>query len=492
MPSRLLLAACLGAAVWSAETAAAAPPWKPSFSVEVHGVERAFVEAGGRQYMLLERPDELPRLTEGQAAAVTAKLRRLPGGRLGLYRADGVRLGGPAELLASALDGDNLHLVGRIAAGRLLVLDGAVPAPSDAQVLQDRLAGLAEDDWDRRLGVVAWCRDQGGLAGNPDWWNGAADRLMGDIIGAMTDRGALRKDLTLVLRALDLALNQMQDPGLAARLASPPWIREHGGPHAEAIARRMRGLGYALYKDAWLPRPLALEREFEDRFAAIPWQDAAGFYRLGRWTDEQGEALPRGRERAWRCYQAGHRADPAHPGIARELGLAVAATAPTATQTGSAALPAADVIDLESGVRVPAPAGWRRGQAIGGRSTWYDPESETSYITVRLLPAPVDGDAQWNVLTAEAAAGPGHVTIGQADEQAGGRRIRSLNYSLDDGEQPRFVALALVTLADDAPAAVIEGRGLPAEQARLSAALAACAAGAARQTPQGAPAETRP
>ena len=487
MLTRLLVVACAGSLLLAGEApagSAGSAPWTASFATQVRGKDRQFVTFKDATFILMSPEDLASGLGDGQDVALTGKLRKLSGGRLGLYRVDNLVIEAVGESLAGKLDGDNIHLLGSITGGtqgRTLAVRLAAIAPSDAQLLQDRLAGVAEDEWDRRLGVVNWCRDQGRTVGNADFWTATADSLLTSVVEDLAKKAGERKDLALIARAFDLALVQLRDQGLAARVCSPVWIRDHGGPQAEVLARRMRGLGYSLYKDQWMPRTQALEREYDDRFSALEWKDAEGFYRLARWADENAELLPRARERSWRCYQAGFNADPSHAGIARELG--VQPQARTGTVSIASGQAASDVLDLESGLRIPAPPGWRRGQPIGGATVWTDPASETAYLTVRALRPPVDGQAQWNVLQEEARGRPGFVEGNAGQEEQGGRMLRSLRYTWLEGEQQRFNTIQLITLGDGAPAAVIEARGLPSDQASLDAAVNHSTAGTSRQTP---------
>lgn len=488
MLTRLLVLACTGSFLLAGEAPAAAAgsaPWTPSFTTQVRGKERQFVVFKDSTFILVAADELASGLGDGQDVALTGKLRKLAGGKLGLYRVDKLVLEGAGEALAGKLDGDNLFLLGSVVLNgqaRTMTVRHAAIAPSDAQLLQERLTGIAEDDWDRRLGVVSWCRDQARSAGNADFWSATADSLLTAVVEDQVKKSAERKDLALSVRALDLALNQLRDQGLAARVCSPTWIREHGGPQAEMLARRMRGLGYSLYKEQWLPRTQALEREYEDRFGALAWKDADGFYKLGRWADENAELLPRSRERSWRCYQAGFSADPSHEGIARELGLQPqgrAATSPLA----AGGTPATDFIDLETGLRVAAPAGWRRGQPIGGATTWNDPASETASVSVRVVRPPIDQEAQWNVLLEEARGRPGFVELGITEETRGDRRVRALRSTWVEGEQQRFAAVILVTFDEQAPGATLEARGLPGEQTALDAILSTCIDGTTHQPP---------
>ncbi len=495
MTSRLLLTLCIGTALIAGEpvVAGSTPPWIDSFTTQVRGKDRHFVELGGKTFILITVEEIASGIGDGQDVALAGKLRRQSNGLFGLYRADGLTIEAVGQALAGRLDGDNLYLVGSLNAGpggRTYAVRTTAPALSDTQLLQARLIGIAEDDWDRRLGVVNWCRDQARMAGNADFWSATADGLLGTIVLDLGAKAAERKDMALINRALDLSLNQLRDQGLAARVVSPVWIREHGGAAAEIIARRMRGLGYALYKNQWLPRPQALETEYEDRFKAMEWKDAEGFYRLGRWADENAEGLPRARERSWRCYQAGNAADPTHVGIARELGVAPRAATGTIALAGpgagSGAGLAADLVDAESGMRIKAPPGWRRGPQSGDGTAWLDPKSETAQIIVRVLRAPVDDAAQWSVLSGEMMARPGFVELSNTIDDNPGRRQHALRYHWTEGEQQHLAMLILVATTNG-PAAVIRVQGLPTEQPQLEQAVSQVIAGISRQSVEAPP-----
>lgn len=485
MLSRLLLLACAGAACMAAEPQdrgireAGAAPWTISFTTTVRGKDRQFVESAGKTYLLSSVDEIATGAMDGQDVAFAGKLHRLPGDVFGCYRIDGLVIAPQGNVLAGKLDGDNAYLAGSLTAAdgkRVLKLDLAAQAPSDAQLLQAQLAGIPDDAWERRLGVVSWCHEQARTAGNADSWTATGDALLGRIISDMAAMAGERRDAALLTRAIDLTLNQTKDPGLAARLASAAWLRDHGGAPAEAIARRMHGLGFALYKQTWLPRPQALEQEFSDRFAALSWKDAKGYYTLGRWADDNAEALPRARELSWRCYQAGNKADPSNPDIARELGIQ-----PTAEDTSepppAGGTDAIDFLDLTSGLRVPAPAGWKRGRSATGDTAWIDPDSDTALLSVKALRPPVDVPGAWRLVEAEAQARSGFAEVGSLDETRGEHHLLTLRSTWQEGDQVRYAAVVLVDCGDGKPAAIIEARGLPSDRQRLDPALDAAADG---------------
>jgi hypothetical protein len=450
---------------------AGAPPWQTSFTTQVRGSERTFVAHAGRTYLLATPADFTSGLANDQDVAITAKLRRLPGGKLGLYRID-LLLETDSTALNGVLDGDNVHLLAACRERHLLVHQ-VIPAASDAQLLAARQAGIPEDDWDRRLAVLGWIHEQAKAAGNADFWNNAAETLLTAIINDMASQaGGDRRDVQLLRRAVDLAVQQLKDPGVAARIAAAPWLREHGGAGAEGINRLMRSLGYEFYKDAWLVRAEALARDFDDRFVATAWTDAEGYYRLGRWADTQAENLPLARERSWRCYQAGHKADPNHNGIRRELGMPL-----VAAKTGdAAAVVSEDFTDGATSLRFPAPSGWRRGKALEGDATWNDPTSDTAYLSVRAIPAPIEADGLWGTLAESARGRNGFNPAGEETQASDARTVRILRWTWVDGSTTRYGATSLVSFGADQPAAVIETRGLPSDQQRLDDAAATLAA----------------
>ncbi|MCS6970433.1 MAG: hypothetical protein NZ552_05430 [Planctomycetes bacterium] len=458
--------------------AAADPPWVPSFTTEVRGAQRHFVAYAGRTWMLVEPADLAAGIADQLEVAVSGKLRRLAGGAFGMHRATGVVLHGQA--LAQAQEGDNVHALGRVTVSegrRVFAVWHLHPAPSDAELLRARAEGVPADDWEGRLAVVQWCRAQAARVGDPDVWTRMAEELLRALVDDMARVAAQRKDTGLLVRACDLALQELDDRVLTARLASPSWVREVGGPEADALARRLRALGFALYREAWLPRPQALEREFEERFAALSWRDADGFYRLGRWADEQAEELPRARERAWRCYQAGLQADPTHAGIRRELGLTVVPR--QGPQSGEAASGPAQWTDAATGVRVRSPAGWR----TAGEGRWLHPDSETAAVSVRIVPPPARAEAYWELVLREAAQRSGFAELGQLRAEAieGQRQRWQLQAEWHDGRERRLLLLALIAWDDsDAPLVLIEGEGMLADQALLEAAAHDLAVGCAR------------
>ena len=141
----------------------------------------------------------------------------------------------------------------------------------------------------------------------------------------------------------------------------------------------MRRWDLEFYGDQWRPRSDALGQEYQDRFAAIGWRDAEGYYKLGRWAEANAEVLPRAREMSYRAYQAGFRADPDHNGIRSELGMEAT------TGTGSEKAQG-EFKDSLTGISIPIPPSWNRSDPINNSdATWIDPASDTAYITAKIL-----------------------------------------------------------------------------------------------------------
>jgi hypothetical protein len=199
-----------------------------------------------------------------------------------------------------------------------------------------------------------------------------------------------------------------------------------------------------LYRDQWRPRSEALAMEFEDRFAALTWKDAEGFYKLGRWADTNAEFLPQAKDRAYRAYQAGYKANPDHAGIRRELGLDVSSTE-TLIEDGQVRLEYRDAI---TGIAARSPVGWRRGESRDG-VRWEDPASETAYITERFLGlSGAKADDLWQTITAPLRKLPGFTAIAEESPARSGGQQRLLRYSFAEDRLVRYATMVFFT--DDA------------------------------------------
>jgi hypothetical protein len=374
--------------------AAEKDPWTETFTMPLGGKERLFANYQGDPYLLIEAADasNTAILRGRKDVVVIAKFERdgvsSSRQRLKLSTIPGVIAEGDSQLFATHLEGDNLYFFGTLSmdeAGGRLEVRAVETAPSDAQIIAQRLTGLKPGDYLERLKAANDIRERNRTQPNKEFWLSAADNIVAQVIDDAAAAAQANKDPVLLNQAITWAIELLKDPTKAGRIASAEWMRAPGASGTEALAKRMRRLGLELYKNEWRPRAEALSLEFEDRFAALSWKDADNFYKLGRWADLHGEFLPRARDRSYRCYQAGYRANPNHPGIRNELGLPN-----QAGDDGGLAAMTADYLHTPTGTLVPAPHGWKRGERIEGDITWTDPNSETAYIGATVIETPVN------------------------------------------------------------------------------------------------------
>lgn len=382
--------------------AAEGTPWNETYTMSIGGQERTMVAYLGGNYLLLKPIDALDKklLLGTKDIVTTAKFERdgVTGSRqrLRLSSFTAIVADGPSSLFATRLEGDNLYLFGTLTVtetgkGRFEVR-AVEPAPSDAQIIAAQLEGIPATDFAARLKAAAAIHDQATTQPNKEFWLAASDNVVLAVIDEATAAAEKTKNVALANQAITWAIDILHDPTKAGRVGSSPWIRNGSTPGTEEILRRLRHLGLELYKDQWYPRSEALSLEFEDRFAAIQWKDADAYYRLGRWSDVNGESLPRSKDRSYRCYQAGYRANPNHQGIRNELGLPN-----TVRGDGTQIAASADFQDGGSGTLIPAPRGWKRGDRIEGDITWIDPDSETAYLSASVVATPPNAslDTLW-------------------------------------------------------------------------------------------------
>ncbi len=375
--------------------AAEETPWNETYAMPIAGRDRTIAVYKGVGYLVLTAGDAVdPALLIGQKDVVIAtKFERdnTPGGRqrVRVPGLPGIIGEGDRQLFASRLDGDNLWLFGALSAqqsgsGRFDIV-AVETAPSDAQIIAHQLAGLPATDYPARLQAANRIREQSLTQPNKEFWLAAADNVVLQVIDDAAAAAETARDTSLLLQAVTWAVEILKDNGKAGHVGSAAWTRQPGVAGGDEVAKRMRRLGLELYRDHWRPRAEALSQEFEDRFSAIGWRDADSFYRLGRWADLRGEYLPQAKDRSYRCYQAGYRANPDHQGIRNELGL------PNSVRgDGTQAQVSGDFQHTASGTLVPAPQGWKRGDRIEGDITWIDPSSETAYLAAAVIETPLN------------------------------------------------------------------------------------------------------
>ena len=416
----LLLAAQFAITAEAPPAAGEGKPWSETFAMTLQGKDRTYVVHEGNSFLMAAVEDlATPSFLNGKDVMFNAKLGRIEGTHVRFYNFPKVDADGPVELWRTRVDGDNLFVFGHMTyTGTVLHLQisAAASAPSDSQLIAERLSKVAADDLNGRLGVAAWVREQGNIQGNREFWLVSADTIISQVVDDATAQAEAKKDVALVIQAMTWCQDLLHDIPRAARLGSAAWIRTVGGTGAEDVAKRMRRWDLEFYNGQWRPRGEALTLEFTDRFNVIGWRDAENFYKLGRWADANAEVLPRARELSYRCYQAGFRANPNHNGIRRELGMELVA------ESGGTEAVQGDFKDANTGVLVAIPAGWSRTNAIDGADvTWIDPSSDTAVISVKVLRVEEEGQnfkTLWAAQTGERA--------GQARLQQPGRREADL------------------------------------------------------------------
>lgn len=358
-------------------------PWKETFAMTLKGKERTYVVYQDNSY-LLAQPEDLadPAFLHDKDVVVAAKLGRVANGQVTFYNMPKVVSSGPMELWRTRIDGDNLYVFGRfsfVGGVQRFTITAAETAPSDQQIIDKKIATIPANDFDARLAAANWAREMGVVQGNREFWLVAADNIISQVVDDAVAKAEAAKDIALILKAMGWCQDLLRDIPRAARIGSAPWIRQVGGAGAEDVAKYMRRWDLEFYGGQWRPRGEALSQEYQDRFAAIGWRDAEGYYKLGRWADANAEVLPRARELSYRAYQAGFRANNNHNGIRRELGME------PAKEGGEAGSLQGEFKDTLSGISIPTPPGWNRADPIGGDATWIDPTSDTAYITAKIL-----------------------------------------------------------------------------------------------------------
>jgi hypothetical protein len=384
----LLFAGCLSAADPIQHAPTHDKPWKETFGMTLKGKDRIYVVYQDNSY-LLAQPEDLndPGFLHNKDVVIAAKLGRIANGMVTFYNLPKVQSTGAAELWRTRIDGDNLYVFGRFTVTdgvQRFAITAVETAPSDQQIIDKKMAGIPADNLEARLAAAAWARDMGIIQGNREFWLVAADNIISQVIDDAVAKAEAAKDVGLILKAMGWCQDLLRDIPRAARIGSAAWIRQVGGAGAEEVAKYMRRWDLEFYGGQWRPRGEALAQEFQDRFAAIGWRDAEGYYKLGRWADANAEVLPRSRELSYRAYQAGFRANNNHNGIRRELGME---PAKEGSEAGSLQ---GEFKDTLSGISVPTPPGWNRTDPIGGDATWIDPTSDTAYITAKILRNPTD------------------------------------------------------------------------------------------------------
>ncbi|MBA3697756.1 MAG: hypothetical protein H0W78_02660 [Planctomycetes bacterium] len=419
-------------------------PWKETFGMTLQGKERTYVVYQDNSY-LLAQPEDLsdPGFLHDKDVVVAAKLGRVANGVVSFYNMPKVVASGPMELWRTRIDGDNLYVFGRFTVAnnvQRFAISAAETAPSDQQIIDKKIAGIPAENFDARLAAANWAREMGMVQGNREFWLVAADNIISQVVDDVVAKAEAGKDVALILKAMGWCQDLLRDIPRAARIGSAAWIRQVGGAGAEDVAKYMRRWDLEFYGGQWRPRGEALGQEFQDRFAAIGWRDAEGYYKLGRWADANAEVLPRSRELSYRAYQAGFRADNNHNGIRRELGME-----PAKAGSGAGSLQG-EFKDTLSGISIPTPPGWNRADPIGGDATWIDPTSDTAYITAKILRNQTDLNDFAGIWASQVSSAQGKadfMSIAEEKLTLAKGQAKILRYSYREGRYQRMAALVV-------------------------------------------------
>ncbi len=480
---RFLPLISLSLLTFTSQLAAAAPataesvlPVTERFSMLIAGADRELGKYQGGTYLLLQPGDAVNQalLAGEKDVAFTGKIVRLneSDGRIVavIHPFTQLLVRSDADLWADRKEGDNIHVFGRMTAhaGEQAVMIPTVvlAATSDQDLVSARFAGIDSHDYVARLSIAQKLRIEAPTLANEEFWLSAADRAIDAVITDAAVQAERDKNLDLLEQAVIWCSEQLQDPGRAAQVATARWARAQGGAKYDAIARRLRHLGFEFYRDQWRMRGEALTLEFEDRFGSIPWRDADAYYRLGRWTEARAELLPQAVELAHRCYEAGLKANPDHLGCRSALGLAVAGGGLASAEGGG---------DFTSGngTLIAGPQGWKRSRVtVEGDASWSDPASESAFVAVSISQTAPEPDLQdqWQALLSSLSQRPDYTPV--ADEElAISRPARLVAYQYRDGDAVRHRETVMILDAATATAIQVTGGFEPEEREAVHAAL---------------------
>jgi hypothetical protein len=429
----------------------------------LQGKDRTYVVYQGTSY-LLTAPSDLtdPTFLHNKDVVIAAKLGRVDNGRVTFYNMPQVASRGAMELWRTRIDGDNLYVFGHFEMVNkkptfaIVAVEGA---PSDQQIIDQKLSAIPADNLEARLEAAAWAREMGNVQGNREFWLVAADNIISTVVNTAVAKAEAAKDVAMILKAMGWCQDLLRDIPRAARIGSAPWIREVGGPGAEAVAKYMRRWDLEFYAGQWRPRGEALSQEYQDRFSAIGWRDAEGYYKLGRWADANAEVLPRARELSYRAYQAGFRANPSHNGIRRELAMEPIKVGAPNEQKG-------ELRDTLSLIIVPIPPGWERTDPINGDATWIDPTSDTAYITatiLRNLESLADFKAIWASQLAQVQLKSEFKSLSEDDLALQNGQARIVRYAYREGRYLRNAAMIVAVNPKGKAALRLDANGADTE-----------------------------
>lgn len=463
------------------------------------GTERTFVDYGSSPWLLittadLARPDFMHR----KDVALPVKFSRQSAQGPVFFHLN-LKVKGGTELWSRAVEGDNFFLLGTLLRNEnalVMTLSQVVPAPSDAEVISARLEQVPADDFPGRLAVAAWCQDSAVREGNTQFWNDTARSIAQNVARDAATKAAKDKNPALLLQAMDWAIDKARDPRLAADLGGAEWVIGKDATTTRAVTERMQKLGFRYHevkgdeRKGWFPVAESLGREFEIRFQAIDWRDARSYFELGRWVDGHADLVGNARSLSHRAYMAGHRADPTHNGINRELGLELV--------TATSAKESKPVFRRQNkGLEVLGPDGWTlSAEPVSGLvdASWLDARSETAWLGIKVIEAP-DLESAWRPLLGQLQA------LGKFEDQGGEgapakphelgpRIIRPFSYQ--EGSRTKLGRLDLIQISGARYCILLLASFVAEEQEQILKALDQTAQRITIAQPKGTPAKGEP
>jgi hypothetical protein len=211
----------------AAEPAPATTPWSETFTMTLQDRPRSFVVFDGTSWMVMA-PEDLkdPAFLAGKDVMLPGKFERTDGQRAWFFGLEKFYADGHLDHWATRLEGDNLYVFGHIteaAPGRtVLTVRSVSAAESDAQIIAGRLNAAKLDDYEGRLAVAKWVRDQAAIQGNHDYWTSAADTIVAQTVDAAAADATTRKDAELIAKAVGWAIDRSGDAGLGGGGGAPP------------------------------------------------------------------------------------------------------------------------------------------------------------------------------------------------------------------------------------------------------------------------------
>jgi hypothetical protein len=359
-------------------------PWTDVWTMPLGGKDRSYVDYDDNSYLAIYPEDfSNPLFLDGKDVMLSAQFDRRTEGRVHFFGMPPVQVIGETHHWDGVQFGDNLWVLGRLDAkgGRIQMrVNKVLTAPSDQTLLAQRLEAIPPSDHQARLDFAIWVRQKGEAQGNRDVWMEAADRIITTVVEAKAKQASKTQEANQLLIAMRWAVDYLDDPDQAARLADAVWFRKLPPQERNRIEQYLHGLGFIFRDGSWRGQSQALEQEFEKRFEATPWHDADAFYRLAQWADEYADVLPSAPQLRHRALRAGLKADNEHSAIRRALGLPQVQR----TRVVLAELSAA-YTDPNTKLMVPGPADWiRHEDPIEAAASW-GAQNATSFISIQVF-----------------------------------------------------------------------------------------------------------